>query len=415
MLREGTFVRVVIPETSIAVFCWDWTTIVIAGVALLAALLSFLCSAPDPGEDSLVLLQLAMAIGIATAGNPLMMWPLLCLSAGGLALFVATSQELRPVLALVGGGVSVAAAAVGAGGLAVAFHLSRHEPLSLLDLCFFPADSLASMGLLGLGLMGGLAAVAGGFPFTLKHPAEWRAMGTRRAAASLGLGPGSLALFVWLKVAVYGRPSLQACLALPILRSVLYGTGALGVVYHLVRLIKRRRPDDIREVLWGLQCCYGLLAMVSGTADAMGLYAFVLWAIGIPLSFAGLALADRISGEASVSLRVVSWASLLGAPPLAGFWSRYVLLRTLARVGGHWWWVALLPWLIEAVAVLSALRHPVSRPRPAETLTLEPCGLRVAWAGTVSFLILQVAAGPVGLVVSDAIALQVVTGGTSFR
>lgn len=421
MLREGAFVRVMVPETPVAVFCWDWTTTIIAGVALVSALLSFLCSPPDAGEDSMALFQLAMALGVALAGNALALWPLLSLSAGALALFVLGSRGPRSVATAIGGALSLLGAAVGAYGLARALHLSRDEPISLFDLCLFPAESLTSAALLGLGFLGGLAAVVGGFPFTLKHATEWAAMGPRRAAAAIGLGPGAIALWIWLKVAVHGRVALQASLGVPAVRWALYGGVVLGIAWHLASLLIRREAREVRRTLWGLQWCYGLLALLLGTADGIGLYAFVLWAAQAVLCFGGLAIADRTTGRASVLLQVASWASLLGAPPLAGFWGRYVLVKAIARVHGDLWWVALIPWAIEVVVVLLAF-DLVSRGRHA-TDAEEPhvpsgdavrCPRPMGMLSAGLCIALHLGVGPLALVVSDALARQIVTGAATW-
>lgn len=418
MLREGTFVRVLVPETSLAIFCWDWTTVFVAGVALTAALISFLGSPPAPGEDSMVLFQLAIALAVALAGNALMLWPLLSLSAGALALFVLGNREMGSVPAIAGGAVSLLATVLGAYGMARALHLSGGEPMSLFDISLFPADSLVSAGLLGLGLLGGLAAVIGGFPLTLKHSPEWVAMGPRRAAAALALGPGAIACFIWLKVVVHGRPTIQASLSIPGVRYALYGGAILGVAWHVASLLLNRQPDRVRRTLWGLQWCYGLLALVLATGDGIGVYAFVLWAAQAGLCFSGLALADRMQGRAALLLQVASWSSLLGAPPLAGFWSRYVLVTAFARVEGDWWWIALIPWAVEVAVVLVAF-GVVSGPRrhappPAPEGAMLARSPRPALLAAALVIALQLGAGPLGLAVSDALARQILTGATTW-
>jgi hypothetical protein len=392
---------------------------------LVAAGLSFACSEPEPGEDSMVLFQLSMALGVAIAGNALALWPLLALSGGALGLYVLGSQNLTTARNIGGGALSLGSTAVGAYGVALALHVSRHEPLSLFDISLFPADDLSSMGSLGLGLLGGLAAVVGGFPFAFKHVFEWRAMGPRRAAAGLGLGPGAVALFIWLRVSVHGREALQAAMASDHVRWVLYGAIALGVIVHLTRLILARDPDGLHAAAWGLQWCYGLLALTLGNVDGLGLYAFVAWAGSAALAFGGLALADRIPPWASIPLRVASWASLLGAPPLAGFWARYILIRSVSRVHGDWWMVCLLPWLVEIVTVVvffgwvlrrpgTAARQEVgasqrNKPAPEDS---RPAARVAATAWTTLCLSLQLLAGPLSLHASDALARQIVTGAT---
>ncbi len=382
---------------------WDWVSVAVIAAGLVGAAFAFAGSPPAPRQDAWVLLNLSLlAVGVS-AGSPAVVYLVLAGAAGSYVLAMLGARGLTAghvAFGLAG----VTASVVGSLGWSHAIALtttgSGYE--FLLDICLFPQSRLDDSPLLARSLLGGLALMAGLWPFCMAAGPGWRALGSRLGAASLAVGPQCLALGVWLRVLAHGGAQVGTGLALDGVTGSLLAVVGLAVVWHAGRLATafhpvwcwtRRLPPrepalapgvpetalsvdllaaqaenlcrtrtDARHAseeatlgaLASLQLVYAALALLLASMGVARAYyalfgCLATLALSAPGTLAGIRLR---ASELSPAARTASWASLVGAPPFVGFFARFLLISSAVEgLGPAGAWLV-VPWLLELAAVV---------------------------------------------------------------
>lgn len=447
---------------------WDWASVVGVGASLCAAAFAFAGSPPTPRQDAWLLLNVSLvALGVG-AGSPALTYLVLAGAAGSYVLAMLGARGLT--LGHVAFGLAgVAASVLGSLGWSHAMALTSSGSgfEFLFDLCLFPQPRLDESAVLVRSLLGGLVLLAGAWPFCLASGPGWRAITPRLSAAALVAGPQGLALAVWLRVLLHGSEQVGAGLALGAVSYDLLMLTGLAVLWHLARLggaylplwrlarltraatltypfglpepqaaagaflaqvgalsqvrltVRRVSEEATLGALAGLQVSYAILALLLASLGvARGYYALVACLATLVLSASGGLLGMRLTGsELSPTVRVASWASLVGMPPFVGFFARFLLVQAAVQGLGSLGYLLLASWLIELAAVIryvwlaTVSRGSLTEPPFGTPVSAEGSGRTGSTAWLAASVLLQLAAGPASLFLGDALARQMLPTG----
>ena len=315
-------------------------------------------------EQTLSLVLVAGATGLALSGdlfNIYVFYELVAVSSYGLAVSRGTGaawaagfrylllSAFGSVLALTG--IAIVYTATGTLNLA---QLAEVAPDALSE-----AQALAAFIclLLGLGVKAEL------FPVNAWVP-EVYATAHRRVSGLLAGLVSKLAVIVLLRLLILLFPSDEA-------RQVLLVLGVLGVLTG--ELAAWRAPDLARMLAWSSIAQLGMVFVafsISGTAGIVAGVAIALHhLVAKPALFL---LAERWGGALerlrgawwqspfAVALFVLFALSLVGVPPLPGFWAKFLLLRGLAEGGDGLFLLAMAVVLAATVVEANYLFRTVS-------------------------------------------------------
>ncbi|EIC21095.1 proton-conducting transporter transmembrane domain-containing protein [Thiorhodovibrio frisius] len=342
----------------------DRLALVLALVSLALVLLSWTRREdhPDPARTRAALLLLAGGlVGLALAGDPVTSWLFLevCAMAGGALLLIGgTLRSLTAMLAFVrwsaiGSGLAV----VGLGLTLTAGSLANGNPA---------ADTL---GRLGFGLLVlGFGVKVALFPLNAWMAPAGRAAGARVLALLTGVLP-ALALVNLSRQLTTGGAVAQGADVLMLLGMLSALAGALGMW----------RAREFPTFLIGLSLAsMGAVAVGFSLPWPAGPFSALALLLHFLLVHSALFVLAHRWRRRHADLAGIAWrlpltaavlmllaASLVGVPPLPGFWAKLMLVLSLAEYGGSAALMVLLILLlstaVEAVAWLRLLRQLYAR------------------------------------------------------
>lgn len=381
----------------------------IAALFTLAVAASVLLLWPwGSGEDaarrqSLTLLLAGASAGLALSGdlfNLYVFCELLAVASYGLAAGRGTGagyaaafrylvlSSLGSLLALIG----VALIYYRAGSLNLA-HLAEIAPVSLHD----PLGTSAFLLLLlGLGVKAQM------FPVNAWVPEVCVAAGERASALLAGL-VSALALLVLVRLLVLVVPLDEARFALLVLGTlgILSGECAAWPARDLTRMLAWSSIGQLGIVLAAFAIpsnaglAAGLLVALHHLVAKTALFLLAeRWDGGIE-RLAGAARGSRLGG----ALFVLFALSLVGVPPLPGFWAKFLTLSGLAAQNGAAWSLAAAAILLTTVIQASYLFRVVGRlyARDDEGKAPPQGALQLAGAGVLGLGLIAATAGAVPL------------------
>ncbi|WPL16284.1 Mrp complex subunit D1 [Thiorhodovibrio winogradskyi] len=342
----------------------DRLALVLALVSIALVLLSWTRGEdhPDPVRMHAALLLLAGGlIGLALAGDPVTSWLFLevcALASGALLLIGGTLRSLTAMLAFVrwsAAGTGLAVAGLG---------------LTLTAASLAAGDSAATtLGRLGVGLLVlGFGVKAALFPLNAwMAPAGWAA-GARVLALLTGVVP-ALALVNLARLLAAGGVPAQGAEALMLLGMGSALAGALGMWWA------REFPTFLIGLSLSSMGAVAVGFSLPGPAGPFSALALLLHFLLVHSAL--FVLAHRWRGR-HADLVGIAWrlpltaavlmllaASLVGVPPLPGFWAKLMLVLSLAEHAGAIVLVVLLALLlataVEAAAWLRLLRQLYAR------------------------------------------------------
>lgn len=333
------------------VFHIDGTGVLFTLLVALACLLLWPCSADNTQEQSLTLILAAGCAGLALSGdlfNIYVFYELVAVASYGLAAARGTAagwaasfrylvqSSAGSLLALLG--IAIVYFRTGTLNLA---HLAEAAPILLFD-----PVGIASFAfiLLGLGVKAEL------FPVNSWAPEVYATAHSRVSALLAGV-VSKLAVLVLVRTLVLVFPFQEA-------HMVMLTLGTLGVLAG--ELAAWRARDMKRMLAWSSIGQLGMVFIAFSIPDTIGLLAGLALALHhLLVKPAFFLLAEhwgggleRMAGAAKASplgaaLFALFALSLIGVPPLPGFWAKYLLLSGLAAQGAT-------PWLLAGGVVLLA-------------------------------------------------------------
>ena len=263
-----------------------------------------------------------------------------------------------------------------------------------------PALMAALLALLGIALL----LKSGAFPLFAWLPASYHTL----PAPVLALMAGLLT-----KVGVYALLRTGSDVFAPVAPLLLEGLGWIAVATMLVGVLGAAYHWDMRRILAFhiiSQIGYMLLAIALGSAagDATALFYTVHHIIvkanlfliaGMMCALAGSYDLRQIGGLLKAApwlavLFAVPALSLVGIPPLSGFWAKLLLLReTIAQGHAVWAVVALLVSVLTLYSMLKIWMEGFWKPHPEANWRPAPVRLTPAWITTSALALVTLAIG----------------------
>jgi NADH-quinone oxidoreductase subunit N len=389
------------------VFYVDGVALLFTLAVALSCLLLWPWSTPAEdatGKQSLTLILAGACAGLALSGdlfNIYVFYELVAVASYGLAAGRGTGagyaaafryvilSSLASMLALIG--ITLIYYRTGTLNLA---HLAELAPNVLHDPMGLAAFLLL---LLGLGVKAEL------FPVNAWVP-EVYATAERRVAALLAGLVSKLAVLVLVRLLVLVFPLEPARLALLAL-------GTLGLLSGEFAAFRAR--DLARMLSWSSIGQLGIVFVAFAIPGNAGLVAGLAVALHHLIAKPALfLLADRWGGSIDAlagagrrsklggALFVLFALSLVGVPPLPGFWAKLLVLTGLAAQDGWAWWFAAAAILVTTAVEASYLFRVVGRLYGDGTgTTMAPHGpVQLAGAGVLGLCLIAgtVSAGPLG-------------------
>ena len=354
-------------------------------------------------KQSLTLLLAGASAGLALSGdlfNVYVFYELVAVASYGLAAGRGTGagyaaafrylvvSSLGSLLALIG----ITLIYFRAGTLNLA-HLAELAPAALHDPLGLSAFLL---------LLVGLGVKAEMFPVNAWVPEVYAAAESRVSALLAGL-VSKLAVLVLVRLLVLVFPLDEARLALLVLGTLGIVTGELAAwrARDLTRMLSFSSIGQLGIVLVAF-AIPGEAGLAAGLAVAVHhLIAkpalFLLaerWGGSIE-ALAGAGLRSKLGG----ALFVLFALSLVGVPPLPGFWAKFLTLSGLAAQSGAAWWLAAAAILLTTVVEASYLFRVVGRlyAPDDEGRAAAQGRLQLAGAGVLGACLIAAAAGAVPL------------------
>ncbi len=236
---------------------------------------------------------------------------------------------------------------------------------------------------------------AGAFPLFAWLPASYHTL----PAAVLALFAGLLT-----KVGVYAVLRVMGGVLSPA-PAILYDalgwvaaatmlTGVLGAAYHwdIRRILAFHIVSQIGYILLGVALATreGNAATVFYTVHHIIVKANLFLIGAIVFRLAGSYDLRRVGGLYAARpllgvLFLVPALSLVGLPPLSGFWAKFLVLHE-AIAGGHWTWtaVALVVSVLTLYSMMKIWMEAFWKPHPREDWRPARARLAPAWAATVA-------------------------------
>ena len=263
-----------------------------------------------------------------------------------------------------------------------------------------PALMTALLALLGIALL----LKSGAFPLFAWLPASYHTL----PAPVLALVAGLLT-----KVGVYALLRTGADVFAPIAPVLLEALGWIAVATMLVGVLGAAYHWDMRRILAFhiiSQIGYMLLAIALGSAagDATALFytvhhivvkANLFLIAGMICALAGSYDLRQIGGLLKAApwlavLFTVPALSLVGIPPLSGFWAKLLLLReTIAQGHVVWAGVALLVSVLTLYSMLKIWMEGFWKPHPDANWRPARARLTTAWIATGALALVTLAIG----------------------
>ncbi len=371
--------------------------LVLVTALLTAASLLFLASESGPRHPMLLPLLHGLLVGVGGAFcaadlfNLYVWFEVMLICAVGLLAIGGRLDQLEATLAYLGlnlFGTLLLLVAIGC--LYAATGQLNFAALAAATPSLPPALATALLAALTLSFL----VKAGAFPLFSWLPASYHT-----------LPPAVLALFAGLltKVGVYAVLRTLAGVFAPA-PAVLYDalgwvaaatmiTGVLGAAYHwdMRRILAFHIISQVGYILLGI-------ALATDAGNAATLFYTVHHMIVKANLFLIAAIIYRLTGSydlrqigglyaarpALAVLFMIPALSLVGIPPLSGFWAKLLVLReTIAGSHAVWTAVALVVSVLTLYSMLKIWMEAFWKPHPAATCLPPPHRLAPAWAATV--------------------------------
>lgn len=338
-------------------------------------------------RQALMLLLVASSTGLALSGdlfNLYVFYELVAVSTFGLIVVSATGAAYAATLRyLILSGIGSVLTLLG-----IALIYGQTGTLNLAHLAQLAPQKLDNpMGLVAfLSILIGIGVKAELFPVNTWVPEVYATASSRLAAFLAGL-VSKLALLIILRLLVlifHQQEALQVMLVL----------GILGLISG--ELAAWRAKDMRRMLAFSSIAQLSMIFIALAIPDGAGLLAVLALAFHHLLIKSGLfMLADgwggaieRLRGVAkscplAAGLFVLFALSLIGFPPLPGFWAKFTLITQLAAQSSPLYLIGLTVFLLATVVEASYLFRLVAllyEKAPAESETPRPAGLSLVTA-----------------------------------